>query len=316
LSGEGTLALQAGMVQALTSEPLRRVALEAAKTKIKADKNQAAALARSVREKLKGGTYKYGATTIPFEVRNGMLTLKPATLASQGVETAINGYVELASLRLDSEWVMRLQGSAANIPPVSLVFAGPLSNASQIAAIIDTGAIESYLTVRRMEEDVERLENLDVSGRNLPVADDEPEVSVQPEAEPVLPPEAKPQPVLAPDRAPARPPAEARPLPQAPPAPQPLPDATAEEPRAADLQQEEIAPRPDLVPQSALQSDFEPLQSDLEPASPPPPTAEGQPQLDPAAASSVPAAPRARSRRRPRAAPDDWKKGIGIFGGG
>jgi hypothetical protein len=269
-----------------------------------------------VREKLKGGTYKYGATTIPFEVRNGTLTLKPATLASQGVETAINGYVELASLRLDSEWVMRLQGSAANVPPVSLVFAGPLSNASQIAAIIDTGAIESYLTVRRMEEDVERLENLDVSGRNLPVADDEPEASVEPEAEPVLPPEAKPQPVPAPDRALARPPAEARPLPQAPPAPQPLPDATAEEPRAADLEQEEIAPRPDPVPQPALQSDFEPLQSDLEPASPSPPTAEAQPQLDPAAASSVPAAPRAQSRRRPRAAPDDWKKGIGIFGGG
>jgi hypothetical protein len=165
---------------------------------------------------------------------------------------------------------MRLQGSAGGVPPVSLVFAGPLSKASQIAAIIDTGAIESYLTVRRMEEDVERLENLDVSGRNLPVEDDQPEASLQPGAEPVPPPEAKPQP---------------------------------------DLEQEEIAPQPDPVPQPALQSD-------LEPASLQAPTTEAPPQPDPAAAGTIaPAAPRARSRRRPRPAPDDWKKGISIFGG-
>ncbi len=51
------------------------------------------------------------------------------------------------------------------MPPVSLVFTGALNKAGEISPAIDTAAIEAYLTMRRMQEDVERLETLDVSGR-------------------------------------------------------------------------------------------------------------------------------------------------------
>jgi hypothetical protein len=171
LSGQGTLALEPGMLQALSSEPLKRMAAEAAKSKkIKADKDQIAALSHSLRDRLTHGTYKYAAATFPFEVKNGTLRLKPTTLASADAETLINGYVELASLRLDSEWVMTLPGGD-NVPSVSVVFAGPLSDAGTIAPAIDAEALENYLTMRRMQEDVERLETLDVSGKTKPPID-------------------------------------------------------------------------------------------------------------------------------------------------
>ena len=172
LSGKGTLSLGAGMLQALNPEPLRRVAAAAAKTKIKATKEEVAADTRKVRETLPTGTYKYAPAQFAFDVKNGTLRLSPEKLVTSGAETDVNAYLELASLKLDSEWQMRLTGPGSkDVPPVTVVFAGPLDQADQIAPAVDTAAIESYLTIRRMQEDVERLETLDVSGRNAPQDD-------------------------------------------------------------------------------------------------------------------------------------------------
>ncbi len=185
LNGEGTLFLDPGVLQALSPDPLRRVAIDAARSKkAKMDKDQIAAQTRAMRDKLTHGTYAYAAAELPFEVKNGTLKLKPATLASKGAETTINGYIELASLRVDSEWAMRLSGSAdADVPPVSLVFAGPLSDAGAITPAIDTSPVESFLTMRRMQEDVERLETLDVSGRSDSPSEADPSADTGTQAE-------------------------------------------------------------------------------------------------------------------------------------
>ena len=167
LSGDGALFLDAGAFQALSPEPLRRVAAEANRSKKqRLDKDQIAARMTTLRDTLTKGVYTYGATALPFDIKNGTLKLDPAALAGKGAETKINGYIELASLRLDSEWAMRLNDSRdADMPPVSLVFTGSLGDAGAITPAVDTAPIEGFLTVRRMEDDVERLETLDVSGR-------------------------------------------------------------------------------------------------------------------------------------------------------
>ncbi|MGC2409212.1 MAG: AsmA family protein [Methyloceanibacter sp.] len=323
LNGEGTLFLDPGVLQALSPEPLRRVAIDAARTKkIKVDKDQIAAQARSMRDKLTHGTYAYAAAELPFEVKNGTLKLKPAALVSKGAETTINGYVELASLRVDSEWVMRLSGSgSADVPPVSLVFAGPLSDAGAITPSFDTAPVETYLTMRRMQEDVERLETLDVSGGNQPPADAEPSAETPPEAKrsgdakPLAetPVEPKRSSVAAPKSAPST---------KAP----PVAAATPPAPRAADLEPDRatqsVPPPPEPAPEQLpwRQNSDNPPQAQPEAA----PAADSPEQPTPAAAVdddvAAPAAPRAPSRtRRPPQTPQepsDWKKGVGIFGGG
>src|SRR3990170_371318 len=169
LSGEGTLSLGPGALQALSSAPLRGVAATAAKKTIKADKEEIAAEAKSVREKITKGVYKYAPAKFVFDVKNGTLRLTPATLSNPSSETKVNFYVELASLKLDSEWAVSLIGpSSQDVPPVNLLFTGTLNRAGEIMPTIDTAAIEAYLTMRRMQEDVERLETLDVSGRTQP----------------------------------------------------------------------------------------------------------------------------------------------------
>ena len=199
LSGEGALSLGAGVLQSLSSAPLRGVAAMAGKKTIKVDKEEIEAEAKGVREKITKGIYRYAPAKFAFEVKNGTLRLAPVALLSTGAETKINGYVELASLKLDSEWVMSLSGlGSKDVPPVSLLFTGALNKAGEIAPAIDTAAIEAYLTMRRMQEDVERLETLDVSGRTPAPSDAAPEetTSAVPEepAEPLSDPAPMPEP--------------------------------------------------------------------------------------------------------------------------
>ena len=176
LSGQGTFSLGPGALQALSPDPLRRVAATAAKKAIKADKDEIAAQAKTVRDKITKGVYKYAPAQFAFDIKNGTLRLTPTTLAGAGAETKINGYIELASLKLDSEWAVSLAGSSGNdVPPVSLVFTGALDKAGAISPAVDTAAIEAYLTMRRMQEGVEQLETLDVSGKTQPLIEAAPD---------------------------------------------------------------------------------------------------------------------------------------------
>ena len=291
LSGEGTLALGAGVLQALTPDPLRRVAVVAAKKTIKVDKDQIAAEARAVREKLTKGFYKYAPAKFAFEVKNGTLRLTPAMLTSTGAQTKINAYVELASLKLDSEWAISLIGGASkDVPPVNLVFTGSLAKPGEIAPAIDTAAIEAYLTMRRMQEDVERLETLDVSGKTMPPADadpaDTPIVTEEPPVETAPPAEAAPPTI-------PKPTAET----EAPntPKPQSLPSAKA--PPSTTEALHDLAPdgaqSESITPAAAEPSDIPvPLPAEaVEPEAPAPPPAAAEQTETPAAVPATLATP-------------------------
>ena len=94
LSGEGSLSLGAGQLLALTSDPLRKVAVTAAKQTIKADKKEIEADARAVRDTLIKGSFYYAPASLAFEVKNGTLRLAPATLSGTSADTKINAYVQ------------------------------------------------------------------------------------------------------------------------------------------------------------------------------------------------------------------------------
>lgn len=346
LSGQGTFSLGAGALQALSPDPLRRVAAAAAKKTINADKDTIAAEAKSVRDKITKGTYKYAPAQFAFDIKNGTLRLTPATLTSANAETKINFYVELASLKLDSEWAVSLAGASNHdVPPVSLVFTGALDKAGDISPAVDTAAIEAYLTMRRMQEGVEQLETLDVSGRAMPSAEVPPDdqtsaVPVEPPAELDATDEAAaPEPPAAEIEAPATA------MPQSAPSAEMLPSATELLREGAE---EEIEPadaaeafppaseEPQAPPSTSASVDepvaAKPVPSALPaPAAPAGSTPPAEPQSEAAVTPDAEAAPPAveevapvvpkpatkrRVKKRPVEPPDAWKKGIPMLGGG
>lgn len=367
LSGKGTLSLGPSALQALSPEPLRRVAATAAKKTIKADKDEIAAEARAVRERITRGVFRFEPVSLAFDVENGTLRLKPAVLIGSGAEAAVNGYVELAGLKLDSEWTVRLAGGHRDVPPVTLVFAGDLDRAGEISPSVDTAAIEAYLTMRRMQEDVERLETLDLSGA-APApeieADEEetaavPQDSGEPEPDAVLPmAEAAPEPLPQAPRprvtlpsarellgepeedevetvAPVPPsgaaPTAARPaetelapavVPETSPVPAPdvvpetpaaaVPDAVPETSAALPAPQVEPVPLPQPKPRAASEPPAAPAEADADAVV----ESGAADDIDPAAEEPKPAPrPVKRRAKKRKEAPDDWKKGISVFGG-
>lgn len=169
LDGKGALKLGGGELTSFTAKPLRQIAAKAARNNVPATSAEIDADAATIRAGLTKGSYAYAPADFDFDVKNGMLRFAPGTLSSKGVATALKTYVELASLRLDSEWRMRLTGPRnANVPPLDIVYAGRLDDAAAIAPAVGTAAIESQLTIERLQDDVERLERLDVTGRSAP----------------------------------------------------------------------------------------------------------------------------------------------------
>jgi AsmA family/AsmA-like C-terminal region len=348
LSGQGTFSLGAGALQALSPDPLRRVAATAAKKTIKADKDEIAAEAKSVRDKITKGVYKYAPTQFAFDIKSGTLSLTPATLASASAETKINGYIELASLKLDSEWAVSLAGANnSDMPPVSLVFTGALNKAGEISPSVDTAAIEAYLTMRRMQEGVEQLEMLDVSGKSPPTVE---AASEKTSAVPVEPLEPSVEFTSQDDAVAPEPSAETESpavmAPQSAPSVEALPSATellqeGEETEPAPPAAAELSPPASGGQQAtpstaaAVEEPAPPEQAPAALAEPAPPAPAGEkpaePQAEAAAtpeAEPVPPAPeqvapvrprpasRSRRRTRPAEPPDAWKKGYSIFGGG
>ncbi|MGH6805021.1 MAG: hypothetical protein ACREC3_16910, partial [Methyloceanibacter sp.] len=245
-----------------------------------------------------------------------------------------------------------------DVPPVNLLFTGTLNRAGEITPTIDTAAIEAYLTMRRMQEDVERLETLDVSGRTPSPAEAEPEettssvpeepsepledLAAPSEPEPLEPskPTAEPEP-LEPSKPTAETESPSQAIPQASPSAKALPSAIELLREAWQTETETVTPAPTKpseampTPPAAGVAPKAPASSSaaVVPESPAvAPTMESQPLAPPAEAAATPAAepspaaaevvkPRPRPVKPRRAsprqeAPDDWKKGIGIFGGG
>jgi uncharacterized protein involved in outer membrane biogenesis len=354
LSGQGTLALGAGALEALSPEPLRKVALVAAKKTDKVDKEEIAAEMHTVRDTVTKGIYKYPPTKIAFDVKNGTLRATPAVLSTAGAATKMNFYLELASLKLDSEWAMSLTGADnRSVPPISLVFTGSLAKPNEIVPSIDTAAIENELTMRRMQEDVERLETLDVSGQAQAPANAESEAPVvEPDAEasppgemapaaPAQPAEAEPvgEPKLraegevhdkaqlqsAPVEGNAPPPINAMQMPVPNASEGTLTPASASPGPAAALPdtttEPETAPPAEQLEASPPAAETLPWQQ-AAPAPEPAPAAEATTTntAEQAAPTTVEIAPARKHpvykprRTLPQEARDAWKRGIGIFG--
>jgi hypothetical protein len=349
LSGDGHLTLGEGALQALSLAPLRRVAATAANKK--AGKDEIESEARALRETITKGSYAYAPARLGFEVKNGTLRLAPAVLEGQGAETKVNAYLELASLKLDSEWTLSLASpDAGGVPPVNVVFAGRLDAASQISPAVDTTAIEAYLTMRRMQDDVERLETLDLSGRSEPELEAEEEQTSAMPHDPLGPLIDALSAEDAADALESAPAAEIEPPEDA--APQPdfavgalrsaldiveeeearevaAREAAAREAEAQAAAVKEAAKEAALAREQQAREEAakatapalsEPAESSTGMESVPgAPAAETAPEAAEPAPAPRPAAKRRKqtpSVQRRREAPDDWKKGISIFGGG
>lgn len=124
-------------------------------------------LLTALRDRLRQGQVKLGEVAMPITLADGNLKLAKIDLDRKEGRTTLETVVELATLKLDSEWTIEARlpegaGPAAGkmLPPVSVIYAGSLQDVVGIEPQISVAALERELTVRKMERDVEELERL------------------------------------------------------------------------------------------------------------------------------------------------------------
>ena len=165
LAGEGELSFGPGRISSLSPAVLKSFA-QAESGKEKAEARSVTALRKTVATRLKTSAFAHEPLSAVFTVRNGTARFKRVSLETESGEAMVSTYVDLANMRFDSEWVLRLPSGAVGgrTPEITVAFAGSLLEFGRIAPDVDTQVLERYITMRRMEQDVERLENLDVQG--------------------------------------------------------------------------------------------------------------------------------------------------------
>lgn len=163
LTGDGKLTLSKGNIHGLSPAVLSAFA-EARPTQAAPSEQE---LEKRVSARFEGSDFAFAPVTVAFMVRNGTVRFERATLNQSGATATVATYLELASLKLDSEWVLESNKLAVNdtAPQVTVVFSGPLTDFGHLSPSIDAQALEHYITMRRLEQDVERLEELDLGGR-------------------------------------------------------------------------------------------------------------------------------------------------------
>jgi hypothetical protein len=126
-------------------------------------------LVTALRAQIEASEVAVGPRAIPIEIADGAAKLALVTLDSQAGTTKVETTVDLASLVVDSAWIVeprapdvpqtnKPRGGA--LPSVGAVYTGPLANVWALDSRITAEPLERELAIRRMELDADQLERL------------------------------------------------------------------------------------------------------------------------------------------------------------
>lgn len=162
LSGEGSIRFSDGQILSLSPAALPALVKRPAKL-------DDIGLTERFKKTLNLAAFPYKAFKISVNVADGTLKVAGVPLRSGKTTLKISSLIDVARLRFDGTLTVRadIPGTRQpSPPPVNLVFAGPLSELGRLTPTIDAKSLKRYLTVRRMERDVEQLEKLEREGRS------------------------------------------------------------------------------------------------------------------------------------------------------
>jgi uncharacterized protein involved in outer membrane biogenesis len=192
LRGTGRLRVGDGQVSGFSLGAAHVAATSAKKERAESNGGEDD-LGRQIAENLKSAEMAFTPIKAPFTVSNGVVEFEKLALSDSEGRVTIATYLQLANLQLDSEWALQSAATGGGTNPrVSLIFSGSLTDMSKLQPKIDTTGLARYVTIRKMEKDVERLEKLDVSrpgARIEPAPPPAPQPEVQAQAPQAIQPE-------------------------------------------------------------------------------------------------------------------------------
>ncbi len=159
LSGKGELRLDKGVIHGLTPAVLKK----AASTYMTQEIPEKSRLTAFLDGDFRKGNLSYAPITAPILVKDGVMSVRDTEFTGDDYRARAELMIALAPLRLDSEWEVTYTGKTDDgqkLPPVQLVFAGPLAGFGNLSAQISSDQFERFLSIKRLDMDMDRLEKL------------------------------------------------------------------------------------------------------------------------------------------------------------
>jgi hypothetical protein len=110
-----------------------------------------------------------GTRKIPLRIVDGAIRVSTFSMEAPEGRASNQTTMELASLKLDSEWKLEPRGRARSrtgaagrpaLPGISVIYVGPLAALHTLEPRLSFEALQRELSVRKMERDVDQLERL------------------------------------------------------------------------------------------------------------------------------------------------------------
>lgn len=186
LSGNGTLTLDAARIAGLDTKAMDAAIQASDSGQINSD----AKLRSVIEAALWSGGFAVGKAQIPFSIRDGRLSVGATILEADGAKAVVSGGYDFIADQADlrASLTPAATGQGGTRPAIEVFAVG---SPDGLHRTVDVTALSSWLAVRAIDRETQRLEALERSAAMPPV--------VPPPAPPTLPPDsAAPRAVVAP----------------------------------------------------------------------------------------------------------------------
>lgn len=158
MSGRGQLELSKGEIRGLDPEQVARAARGYLAAEEQPEDSIAARLAQPLRE----SRLEHDGLEAELRLTDGALRIAemPVYRGADGQQVRARARIDLSEMTLQSQWDLGAALGGDALPEVRVSFAGPLSAFGTLEPRIDADDLQQFLTVSRVERNVELLEQL------------------------------------------------------------------------------------------------------------------------------------------------------------
>ncbi len=158
MSGKGRIELGSGEIRGLDPRVLARTARDYLAAEVQPEETIAVRLAGPLRD----SRFAHNGAQAALRLKDGALRMADTQVFSgaDGLSVNVNARLDLTEMELTSRWHVGAALNGEELPDVRVTFAGPIADFGTLEPRIDADDLEQFLTVARVERNVERLEEL------------------------------------------------------------------------------------------------------------------------------------------------------------
>jgi hypothetical protein len=158
MSGDGRVSLRPGEIRGVDPQVVARTA----QNYLLAEEQPEDTIAQLIAAPLRTSTFAHEGAQAALRIADGALRVPETSIetAQDSEPVKARAQLDLTTLRLTSRWSVDADVDGLTLPELRVVFDGQLRDFGALAPRLDADNLEQYLTVSRVERNVERLEEL------------------------------------------------------------------------------------------------------------------------------------------------------------